>query len=79
MKALFEGANIIRKFSLAYLTIPGTHPVEQIRIAAEAGYEYVGLRPIPLNLSNESLFQFDKDRNLFKKQKQHLKKIRLSC
>ena len=25
-----------RKFSLAYLTIPGTSPVDQIRIAAEA-------------------------------------------
>jgi hypothetical protein len=25
-----------RKFSLAYLTIPGTNPVDQIRIAAEA-------------------------------------------
>ena len=33
-----------RKFSLAYLTIPGTHPVDQIRIAAEAGYDFVSLR-----------------------------------
>jgi len=54
-----------RKFSLAYLTIPGTSPVEQIRIAAEAGYDFVSLRPIPMLLPNEPLFQFDKDRNLF--------------
>lgn len=55
-----------RKFSLAYLTIPGTHPVEQINIAAEAGYDYVSLRPIPMHLPNEPLFQFDKDKKLFK-------------
>ncbi|HQO72033.1 MAG TPA: sugar phosphate isomerase/epimerase, partial [Sedimentibacter sp.] len=55
-----------RKFSLAYLTIPGTHPVDQIRIAAEAGYDFVSLRPIPMHLPNEPLFQFDLDRKLFK-------------
>ena len=54
-----------RKFSLAYLTIPGTSPVEQIRIAAEAGYDSVSLRPIPMFLPNEPLFQFDKDPTLF--------------
>lgn len=55
-----------RKFSLAYLTIPGTNPVDQIRIAAEAGYDFVSLRPIPMHLPNEPLFQFDKDPQLFK-------------
>lgn len=54
-----------RKFSLAYLTIPGTDPVSQIRIAAEAGYDFVSLRPIPMHLPNEPLFQFDQDRKLF--------------
>ncbi|NLN49563.1 MAG: sugar phosphate isomerase/epimerase [Clostridiales bacterium] len=54
-----------RKFSLAYLTIPGTNPAEQISIAAEAGYDYVSLRPIPMHLPNEPLFQFDKDKKLF--------------
>jgi len=58
--------NMKRKFSLAYLTIPGTHPVDQIRIAAEAGYDFVSLRPIPMHLPNEPLFQFDLDRKLFK-------------
>lgn len=55
-----------RKFSLAYLTIPGTNPVDQIRIAAETGYDFVSLRPIPMNLPNEPLFQFDLDRKLFR-------------
>lgn len=55
-----------RKFSLAYLTIPGTNPIDQIRIAAEAGYDFVSLRPIPMHLPNEPLFQFDLDKKLFK-------------
>lgn len=38
-----------RKFSLAYLTIPGTAPVDQIRIAKEAGYDFVSLRTIPMH------------------------------
>ncbi len=63
-----------RKFSLAYLTIPGTDPIRQIDIAAEAGYDYVSLRPIPMHLPNEPLFQFDKDKNLFKKIEESLKK-----
>lgn len=61
-----------RKFSLAYLTIPGTDPVEQIRIAAKAGYDFVSLRPIPMHLPNEPLFQFDKDPVLFESIKKAL-------
>ena len=33
-------------FSLAYLTLPNTHPVDQIEIAAQCGYEGVGPRTI---------------------------------
>ena len=61
-----------RKFSLAYLTIPGTHPVEQINIAAKAGYDFVSLRPIPMHLPNEPLFQFDVDKNLYNEIKKAL-------
>ena len=43
-----------RKFSLAYLTIPGVNPFDQIRIAAEAGYDYVSLRTIPMGLRRTS-------------------------
>jgi sugar phosphate isomerase/epimerase len=66
-----------RKFSLAYLTIPGTDPVSQINIAAEAGYDFVSLRPIPMHLPNEPLFQFDQDKNLFNNIKQALKETNI--
>ncbi|NLM42949.1 MAG: sugar phosphate isomerase/epimerase [Clostridiales bacterium] len=61
-----------RKFSLAYLTIPGTNPVDQIHIAAEAGYDFVSLRGIPMNLPNEPHFRFDQDKKLFNDIKQAL-------
>ena len=41
------------RFSLAYLTVPGCTPPEQVRIAAAAGYDFVGLRLIPLGVSGE--------------------------
>ena len=40
-------------FSLAYLTLPNTHPVDQIEIAAQCGYEGVGLRTISQRLPGE--------------------------
>lgn len=54
-----------RKFSLAYLTIPGTDPVSQIRIAKEAGYDSVSLRTIPMHLPGEPEFLPQKDAALF--------------
>lgn len=48
-------------FSLAYLTIPGTHPVDQIEIAAKCGYEGVGLRPISMLLPGEPDFRLTND------------------
>lgn len=61
-----------RKYSLAYLTIPGTTPTEQIRIAAEAGYDCVSLRTIPMHLPGEPIFQFEKDKALFESVKKAL-------
>ena len=43
----------IRKFSLAHLTILEARPPELIRIAARSGYDFVGLRLIPLGLPGE--------------------------
>lgn len=43
-------------FSLAYLTIPGTHPVDQIEIAAQCGYDGVSLRNISQKLPGEPDF-----------------------
>lgn len=54
-----------RTYSLAYLTVPGTAPVDQIRIAAEAGYDCVSLRTIPMHLPGEPLFIFEKDKELY--------------
>ena len=54
-----------RKYSLAYLTIPGTDPVEQIRIAKETGYDSVSLRTIPMHLPGEPEFLPQKDPALF--------------
>ncbi len=61
-----------RTYSLAYLTIPGTAPVDQIRIAAEAGYDCVSLRTIPMHLPGEPLFLFEKDPQLCKDVKKAL-------
>lgn len=54
-----------RKFSLAYLTIPGTAPVEQIRIAKQTGYDFVSLRTIPMHLPGEPEFLLHRDSELF--------------
>ena len=62
-----------RKFSLAYLTIPGTNPMDQIKIAKEAGYDYVSLRTIPMHLPGEPEFLLDKDPALFEATKAALK------
>lgn len=62
-----------RKFSLGYLTIPGTAPVDQIKIAKEAGYDGVSLRTIPLHLPGEPEFLLHQDKALFDSVKQALK------
>ena len=61
-----------RKFSLAYLTLPGVDPINQIRIAKETGYDYVGLRTIPMHLPSEPKFIMHEDRELFLATKQAL-------
>jgi sugar phosphate isomerase/epimerase len=45
-----------RKFSLAHLTILEATPPELIRIAARTGYDFVGLRIIPLGLPGETAY-----------------------
>ncbi|MFB3854711.1 MAG: sugar phosphate isomerase/epimerase family protein [Vicinamibacterales bacterium] len=55
-----------RRFSLAYLTIPGTPPDEQVRIAAQCGYDLVSLRTIPMGLPGEPDLALDKDPGLFR-------------
>ncbi|MBO7668240.1 MAG: sugar phosphate isomerase/epimerase [Firmicutes bacterium] len=61
-----------RKFSLAYLTLPGIDPVSQIKIAKEVGYDTVSLRIIPMHLPGEPEFLPQKDPALFAAIKQAL-------
>ncbi len=57
--------SVQRTFSLAYLTVPGTPPVELIRMAKEAGYDYVSLRTIPMGQPGEPQARLEKDPALF--------------
>lgn len=61
-----------RKFSLAYLTIPGIEALEQIKIAAEAGYDYVSLRTIPMGQAGEPQNILEANPALFKQIKREL-------
>jgi sugar phosphate isomerase/epimerase len=58
-----------RKFSLAHLTILDVPPPELVRVAAAAGYDYVGLRTIPLHLSGEPVYELHADPVLFRETK----------
>ena len=62
-----------RKFSLAYLTLPGIDPVSQIKLAKETGYDFVSLRTIPMHLPGEPEFLPQRDPELFEAIKKALK------
>lgn len=53
----------VPQFSLAYLTLLGTPPRQMIRIAAEAGYDFVSLRLAPVT-PDEARFPFTTDPSL---------------
>ncbi|MGE4277540.1 MAG: sugar phosphate isomerase/epimerase family protein [Lawsonibacter sp.] len=55
-----------QQFSLAYLTVPGITPVEQIKLAQEAGYQYVSLRTIPMGLPGEPQICLEQDPEQFR-------------
>ena len=57
------------QFSLAHLTALHCSPPQLIEIAARAGYEFVGLRPIPVGARDEPLHPFATDRTLFARTK----------
>lgn len=61
-----------RKFSLAYLTIPGVDPLSQIQIAGETGYSYVSLRTVPIGLPGEPAICLEKDPGLVRRIKKAL-------
>ena len=57
------------QFSLAHLTLLECPPPQLIRIAARAGYEYVGLRLIPVGAPGEPRYPLATDRGLFRRTK----------
>ncbi|MDO5286523.1 MAG: TIM barrel protein [Actinomycetia bacterium] len=52
------------RYSLAYLTVGDLEPSAQVYVAAAAGYEYVGLRPIPMGLASEPRLDLARDPEL---------------
>ena len=61
-----------REFSLAYLTLPGIDPLEQIRIAGETGYDYVSLRTIPMGQPGEPQTVLESKPGLFRQIRQQM-------
>jgi sugar phosphate isomerase/epimerase len=55
-----------REYSLAHLTVLGCAPPEVVRIASSCGYDYVGLRTIPLGLPGEPRHAFAEDRAMLR-------------
>lgn len=55
-----------RKYSLAYLTVNGCSPPEMTYIAANAGYDFVSFRLIPMNIPGEIAY-VPEDREMIKK------------
>src|SRR6516225_10041415 len=59
------------EFSLAHLTLLSCNPPDLIEVAAQAGYDYVSLRPIAVT-PNEPKYPFGEDKNLFRQTKNAL-------
>ena len=59
------------EFSLAHLTLLGCNPPDLIEVAAQAGYDYVSLRPIAVT-PNEPKYPFGDDKNLLRQTKNAL-------
>lgn len=58
------------QFSLAHLTVLGCAPHEVIYIAAQAGYDYISLRPIYMGLPNEPNYALAENREMFRQTRQ---------
>lgn len=53
-----------RKFSLGFLTVGDLEPSAQVYVAARAGYDYVGFRPIAMGLPGEPNIALARDPKL---------------
>ncbi|MGM8211253.1 sugar phosphate isomerase/epimerase family protein [Virgibacillus sp. W0430] len=58
-----------QQFSLAYLTVLNTPPPEMAHMAANAGYDFISLRPIYMGLPGEQNFSLATNKSLFKETK----------
>jgi sugar phosphate isomerase/epimerase len=50
-----------RQYSLSHLTLLDTPPPDLVRIAARAGYDFVGLRTMPLGITGEPRWVLEDD------------------
>ena len=66
-----------RSYSLAHLTVLGCAPPEAIRIAARCGYDWVGLRTIPLGLPDEPRYVLEEDLALFRDTREALRETEI--
>ena len=62
-----------RSYSLAHVTVLGCPPPEAIGIAARCGYEWVGLRTIPLGLPGEPRYVLEEDPALLRATREALR------
>ena len=56
------------QFSLAHLTVMDCTPPELVHIAARTGYDFVGIRLIPLGLPHEQAY-LPEDKEMIRKTK----------
>jgi sugar phosphate isomerase/epimerase len=61
------------QFSLAHLTLLSQPPPELIEIAADAGYDFVGLRLIPFGLADEPVYAVHSDPGLLQRTRRALR------
>ena len=61
-----------RQYSLGHLTVLGCPPPEAVHIAARCGYDFIGLRSIPLRLPGEPRYVFEDDPQMFSATRQAL-------
>lgn len=66
-----------RPISLAYLTVPGITPVDQIRMAADLGYDYTSIRTIPMGQVGEPQICLEKDPQMKEEIRQVLKECNM--
>lgn len=70
----FGGMQYVQKVFVGLFDHPRYRPwLDQIRIAKEAGYDFVSLRTIPMHLPGEPEFLLHKDAKLFEETRQALK------